>query len=64
MTQPLYAIALHQPHGAGVKIRPDGLAPETLLGQYELFSNEVERGLPARIFPGALALRASAHQRI
>ena len=64
VAQPLDAVALHQPHRAGVEIGPDRLAAVLLLGLDELLGDEVERGLPAGLLPAALALGAGADQRL
>ncbi len=61
VAQPLDAVALHQPHRAGIEIGPDRLAAEALLGLEEFFGDEVERRFPARLLPAALALGAGAH---
>ena len=64
VAQPVDAVALHQPHRAGIVIGPDRLRAVFLLGRDELFGDEVERRLPARFLPGALALGAGADQRL
>ena len=64
MPQPLDRIALHQPHRAGVEIRPDGFGPILFFGLAQLFGHQVKRCFPACLLPGAFALGTGAHQRL
>ena len=64
VAQPLDAVALHQAHRAGIKVWPDRLRPVFRLGRIEFLGHKVERGLPACLFPDALAFGSGAHQRL
>ena len=64
MAQPFDAVALHQPHRAGIVVGPDRLAAVLRLRRSEFFGDEVERRLPARLLPCPLAFGAGAHQRL
>jgi hypothetical protein len=57
-------VALHEAHGAGVPVGPDGLAPEPLLGPQQPFRDLVERLLPADPLELAGTFRAEAAQRV
>ena len=65
VAQPVDAVALHQPHGAGVEIGPDRLAAPFLGGRLQPVSDLVERLVPADRREGvdAVALRPDAAQR-
>ena len=64
VAQPMDAVALHQPHGAGVEIRPHRLSAVLRLGLEELLGDDVERLVPADPLQGALALFAFADKRV
>ncbi len=63
MAQALDAVALHEPHRAGIEVRPDGLRAVFLLSGDEFLRDEIERSFPACLLPRALAFRAGTDQR-
>ena len=63
MPQPLDAVALHQPHRAGVEIGPDRLAAMRRFRLEEGFGDLVQRVVPADLLPGTAALFALAALR-
>ena len=64
MAQPVDAVALHQAHGAGVEIRPDGLRAVLLHLAHERFGDLVQRVVPGDRRERARALRADPAQRL
>ena len=64
MAQPLDPVALHQPHGAGIEIGPDGLAAMAGRGALEGLGHLVQRRLPGDrlVGPDPLAFRPDAAQ--
>ncbi len=66
MAQPLDPVALHQPHGAGIEIGPDGLAAMAGRGALEGFRHLVQRRLPGDLLvsPDPLPFRPHAAQRM
>ncbi|ESZ36215.1 hypothetical protein X733_05615 [Mesorhizobium sp. L2C067A000] len=64
MAQPVDAVALHQPHRAGIEIRPDGLGAVFFFGRDEFLGDDVECRFPAGFFPDAVALGAGANKRL
>ena len=62
--QALDAVALHEAHGAGVPVGPDGLGPVPPLGVEEGFGDTVERLLPADPLELARALGAGPAHRV
>ena len=63
VAQPVDGIALHQPHGAGVVVGPDGFGAVPGLGRDQLFRDQVEGGFPTRLLPAPLALGAGPDER-
>ena len=63
VAQPVDGIALHEAHRAGIVVGPDRFRSVPFLRRDHLLGDEVERGLPTRLLPDALALRPGAHQR-
>ena len=66
MAQPVDAVALHQPHRAGIEIGPDRLGTVPLRGARERLGDLVERLVPGDRREGrhALALRPDPAQRL
>src|SRR5690606_36122851 len=64
MAQAVDRVALHEPHGAGVEIGPDGLAAVALLGPGERLGDHVERIVPADFLPRAGALLTPPAERL
>src|SRR5262249_47389083 len=64
MREAVDAVAHHEPHGAGIVVRPDRLRAEFAFGRVKARSDLVERLVPgnARELPGAL--RPGAAHRI
>ena len=56
-------VAHHQPHRAGVEVRPDAFGAEAALGVEEALGDAVERLVPADRRELAGALRPDAHER-
>ena len=63
VAQTIDTVALHEPHGAGVKERPHRCAPQRLRRARELLGDFVERGLPRQRCEFA-ALGAFALERL
>ena len=65
MTQTLQPVALHQPHGAGIEMRPHRFAAVALGGARQPFGDQIERVVPRdRLIGGATdALVADPAQR-
>ncbi len=66
VTQPFDAVALHEPHGAGVEVGPYGLTAVALLRLQEFLGHLVERVVPGKRLEGgdADALGAASAQRL
>ncbi len=64
MAQALDAVALHEPHRAGVEQRPDCFGTVTLCRAHELFGNFVERGVPRQRRKLTAAFCAFAFERV
>ena len=64
VAQPVDAVALHQTHGAGVEIGPDGLRPVLLHLAHERFGDLVQRIVPGDRRKRARAFRANPAQRL
>ena len=64
VAQAVDAVALHEAHGAGVEVRPDGLRAVLLRLAHERFGDLVERIVPGDRRERARALRADPAQRL
>jgi hypothetical protein len=64
MGETVDAEAHHQPHGAGVVVRPDRFGAEAALGRVEACGNFVQRFIPGDARELAGAFRACAAQRM
>ncbi len=64
VAQPVDAVALHQPHGAGIVVRPDGLAAMALHRAGEGLGDLVQRLVPAKRLESALAFGAAPAERL
>ena len=64
VAQPMDAVALHEAHRAGVKVRPDGLGAVKSFGLEEFLGNEIQRVAPADVGPFARAFGALAPHRL
>ena len=64
MSESLYAIPLHQTHGASIKIRPDGFAAMLCSFFQHRLSGPIQRLFPRDSFPLLTALGAGAHQGV
>ncbi|MNE64233.1 hypothetical protein D3C80_1596350 [compost metagenome] len=63
MAQTLDAVTLYLPHCACVKIRPHGFGPVLGFSLHECVGDLVERSLPGKLLPVAIALRPFAALR-
>ncbi len=64
VAQPVDAVALHEPHGAGVIIRPHRFGAVLRFGADELLGDQIERVIPRDRRKFARALGADAAQRM
>ena len=64
VAEPSQRRALHQPHRAGVVVRPDGLRPVLPDRLLQAFGKQVERVVPREPFKTSVALGADPPQRM
>lgn len=64
MTQTVHGITLHQAHCARIDIWPDTLRAIIRFSLEEPLRYKIKCGIPTRLFPDALTLRASTNKRL